>query len=59
MAKFQIFQSDKNKEWYWHLRANNGQIIATGGEGYKNKSDCEHGIELVKELAPGAPVEET
>ncbi|MCK4594979.1 YegP family protein [bacterium] len=58
MAKFQIFKSEKNNEWYWHLRANNGQIIATSGEGYKNKNDCEHGIDLVKELAPEALVKE-
>ncbi len=57
MAKFQVFQGS-NDEWYWRLRANNNQIIATGGEGYKAKADCLHGIDLVKELAPEAEVEE-
>jgi Domain of unknown function (DUF1508) len=31
------------------LRAANGKIIADSGEGYVSKSDCQHGIELVKE----------
>jgi uncharacterized protein YegP (UPF0339 family) len=59
VAKFEVFKSEKNDDWYWHLRADNNRIIATGGEGYKNKNDCLHGIELVKELAPTAPVEES
>jgi len=33
MAKFQVFKG-KNGEYYWRMRANNSQIIATGGEGY-------------------------
>ncbi|MBD3372510.1 MAG: DUF1508 domain-containing protein, partial [Candidatus Coatesbacteria bacterium] len=42
MAKFQVYKGS-NDEWYWRLRANNNQIIATGGEGYKAKADCLHG----------------
>ena len=38
-------------------RAGNNEIIATSGEGYKARADCEHGIELVKRDAPAAPVE--
>ncbi|MCI1145929.1 DUF1508 domain-containing protein [Stenotrophomonas maltophilia] len=34
-------------DWRWRLRADNGRIIATSGEGYQNKADCLHGIELV------------
>lgn len=55
MADFQVYQ-DKADEWRWRLRANNYETIADSGEGYKEKSDCLHGIELVKELAPNAPV---
>ena len=54
--KYQIYQDSKN-EWRWRLRASNGEPIANGGEGYKNKADCEHGISLVKSSA-NAPVEE-
>lgn len=55
---------DKGSEWRWRLKAANGQIIAVSGEGYKNKSDCLHAIELVKsskdtevEQAPPTPPE--
>ncbi|WP_275548340.1 YegP family protein [Xanthomonas arboricola] len=34
-------------DWRWRLKANNGQIIATSGEGYQNKHDCLSAIELV------------
>ena len=39
---------DKAGEWRWHLKADNGRIIADSGEGYKNLSDCDHAIGLVK-----------
>jgi uncharacterized protein YegP (UPF0339 family) len=34
-------------EWRWRLRAANGQIIATGGEGYTRKADVERAIDTV------------
>ena len=40
------------------LRADNGNIIATGGEGYASKATAQAGIESVKKNAPGATVEE-
>lgn len=46
--KYEYFQSSKNDEWYWRLRADNGEPIADGGQGYSNKADCLHGIGLVK-----------
>jgi uncharacterized protein YegP (UPF0339 family) len=45
---------DGKGEFRWRLKAANGQVIATSGEGYANKSGCENGIESVKENAPGA-----
>ena len=57
MAKFQIF-TDSAGEFRWRLRANNNEIIADSAEGYKAKSDCEHGIDLVKLLAPTAEVQD-
>lgn len=33
---FELFR-DKKKEWRWRLRARNGRIVATSGEGYKRK----------------------
>lgn len=31
----------------WRLRADNDEILASG-EGYENKTDCYHAIDLVK-----------
>ena len=48
---------DKGKQWRWRMRAANGNIIANGGEGYKNKGDCvamidsiSRGINVIKRL---------
>jgi uncharacterized protein YegP (UPF0339 family) len=35
------------KQWRWHLRAGNNEIIAQG-EAYKNEQDCLYAISLVK-----------
>ena len=31
MMKFEYWQSDKNSNWYWRLRAGNGEIASDGG----------------------------
>lgn len=49
--KFQIFQSKLNNEYYYRLRAGNGETILSG-EGYTTKQSCENGIASVKENAP-------
>lgn len=41
--------ADTNGQWRWHLKAANGRIIANSGEGYYNKQDCLHAIQLVKQ----------
>ena len=38
--------------------ASNGKIIADSGESYKNKADCQKGIDLIKAEASAAQVEE-
>ena len=57
MAKFELYKDGKG-EYRWNLRADNNKIIADSSEGYINKSDCEHGIEIVKQQAPGAKIED-
>lgn len=48
---FDIFKSATNGQWYWHLRARNGQIIATSGESYKRAAHAISGIgKLVRDL---------
>lgn len=39
---------NKHGQFYWHLKAGNGQIIAWSGETYVRKTDCQAGINLVK-----------
>ncbi|HEX3813828.1 MAG TPA: DUF1508 domain-containing protein [Mycobacteriales bacterium] len=57
MAKFEVYK-DTRGEYRWRLKSANGQVIATGGEGYTNKSGVENGIQAVKRDAPGASVNE-
>ncbi len=49
--EFQIFKSSANAEYYYRLRATNGEIILNG-EGYKTKQSCLDGIASVKVNAP-------
>jgi uncharacterized protein YegP (UPF0339 family) len=37
--KIVIFKSKRNSQWYFHFKADNGEIIAQS-EGYINQSDC-------------------
>ena len=47
-TKFELFK-DAKEEYRWRLKAANGQVLATGGQGYKAKADCVHGIEVVQQ----------
>lgn len=47
MGKFEIYQSEKSKEYYFRLKAGNGEIIL-GSEGYTTKNACENGVASVK-----------
>ena len=57
MTKFQLYK-DRKGEYRWRLRARNGEIIADSNEGYSSKASCKHGIDLVREQAAGAAVED-
>lgn len=39
MTHIRVF-TDSKKEWRWSKIADNGEIVATSGEGYKNKLYC-------------------
>ena len=56
-AKFELYKDAKG-EYRWRLVASNGQTIATGGEGYKEKSSAKDGIESVKKNASTAEIME-
>ena len=47
---FEIFQSEKTKEFYFRLRAKNAQTILSS-EGYKSKASCKNGIRSVQKNA--------
>lgn len=49
--KFQVFKSSANAEYYYRLKAANGETILNG-EGYKAKQSCLEGIASVKTNTP-------
>ncbi len=54
---FEVYK-DAKEEFRWRLKATNGQIIATGGQGYSAKADCKHAIESIQKGAASAKVED-
>lgn len=46
-------------DYRWRLVADNGRIIADSGEGYRNKADCQRGIDLVKKTLAATPVRDS
>jgi uncharacterized protein YegP (UPF0339 family) len=53
--KFEITR-DKMMEFRWRLKAANGKILATSGQGYKAKVDCMNGIKRIKEDADSGKI---
>ena len=56
-AKFELYKDGKD-EYRWRLKASNGQVIATSGEGYTTKASALGGIKSVQRSAADADVEE-
>jgi uncharacterized protein YegP (UPF0339 family) len=56
MGKFKCWKSEKDGQWYFHLRADNDEIIVQS-EGYETKDGCLNGVNSVKHNAPNADVE--
>jgi len=54
MGKFEIF-TGANGLFYFHLRADNGEIIAAS-QGYTTKQSAENGIAAVKRTSQHADV---
>lgn len=51
MGKFEIFKSSRKSQYYFRLKAGNGEIIL-GSEGYVSKQGCQNGIQSVKDNSP-------
>jgi uncharacterized protein YegP (UPF0339 family) len=47
MLKFEVYQ-DAKEQYRWRLKAANGKVLATPGQGYKAKRDCLNGVERIK-----------
>jgi len=45
--KFELYKG-KDDQFRWRLKAGNGAVLATAGQGYKDKADAKHGIELIQ-----------
>jgi uncharacterized protein len=55
---FENYQ-DKVGDWRWRIKVrSNGRTIADSAEGYRNKIDCQRGIELIQHYAPTTPITE-
>jgi uncharacterized protein YegP (UPF0339 family) len=53
-AKFEIFL-DRKKQYRFHLKASNGEIIAAS-EAYETKAACLKGIKSIQKNAPTAAI---
>lgn len=53
--KFEVFK-DRAGEHRWRLFANNGKMIASSGEGYKNKSDLLEMLNSIQKWVKDAPI---
>jgi len=55
--RFEIYR-DKRSGFRWRLKAGNGQVIATSGQGYKAKADCRNAIDVIKRGASSASIDD-
>jgi uncharacterized protein YegP (UPF0339 family) len=53
-AKFEIF-TDRKKQYRFHLKASNGEVIAAS-QAYENKAACIKGIKAIQKNAPAAAI---
>jgi uncharacterized protein YegP (UPF0339 family) len=57
MEKFEIWQSKKDGQWYFHLVAPNNEVIAQS-QGYTTKDNCINGVNAIKSYSQTAEVTE-
>ena len=55
MFYFYVFQSDKNRQWYFRITAANHEPVAQS-EGYINKADALHAVRVIKANAGSAQI---
>ena len=54
-ATFEVYE-DAAERWRWRLVHRNGNIVATGGQGYKSRANAEKGMRSVMRNARDARV---
>jgi uncharacterized protein YegP (UPF0339 family) len=54
-AQFELYPDRKGK-FRWRLRHRNGNVVATGGQGYTRKHNAQKGLQSVRRNALGAAV---
>lgn len=57
MSRFIIYKASNGYQYYWNLKAPNGEVIATS-EMYMSKQAAENGVRSVQLYAPTAQVED-
>lgn len=57
LGRFELY-ADRADQWRWRLVHRNGNVIATGGQGYTRKHNAVKGLESVRGNAPGAAIVE-
>ncbi len=56
MFYFELYL-DTSSQWRWRIKSyGNYKILATSGEGYRNRQDVLHAINLIKQNAFNAPI---
>ena len=53
--KFEVMKNYYSGRYYWRLKDVNGEIIVQG-DGYTSKINCLAAINLIKKIAPTAPI---
>jgi uncharacterized protein YegP (UPF0339 family) len=54
-AKFEIMKSSDGKEFYWHFKSANGEIVAVSQQ-YKTKQACQKGIDAIRSDSKNATI---
>ena len=57
MLVFNLWQSQNNAQWYFNIKARNGEKVAQS-EGYVSRQGAAHAIDLIRTYAGQATVNE-
>jgi uncharacterized protein len=55
--RFEIYRGS-NGDFRWRLKAGNGQVIATAGQGFSSKSACRNSIDIIVHGAATATIQD-